>query len=49
MGFGSILYINCVCGVLISVTTNKYHHINETLRGHRTFDVNTKAALGKYN
>ena len=49
MGFANILYIDCAYGVLNSVTRNKYHNINETLRGPRTFDVNTKAALGELN
>lgn len=49
MGFGSILYVDCDCGVLNAVSTNKFHCSKESPRGRRAFDVNTKAALGKYN
>ena len=44
MGFGSTLYIQCECGVLNSVTTNKSHRTGK--RGPPVFDVNTKAAVG---
>lgn len=44
-GLGSILYIECSCGMLNSVVTNKRHSTGK--RGVPTFDVNTKAALGK--
>ena len=49
MGFGSILYIDCTCRAMNSVTTNKCHNSKETTRGRKTFDVNTKAALGRYH
>lgn len=44
-GFGSILYIECLCGTLNKVTTNKAHHVHK--RGHPVFDINTKTAVGK--
>ena len=47
-GYGSILYVECQCGVLNSITTNKTQFTSPSLRGRPAFDVNTKAALGKY-
>jgi hypothetical protein len=44
-GFGSLFYINCSCGVINSVETNKRHRVNK--QGPKVFDINTKAALGK--
>lgn len=43
-GLGSTLYINCSCGVINAVTTNKSHRLGT--RGPQIFDVNTKAAIG---
>ena len=44
-GFGSIFIINCECGVLNRVETNKSHRAGG--RGPAVFDINTKAAVGK--
>ena len=49
-GFRSTLYIECPCGhsgVLNYVPSNKDHYASPSLSGRLTFDVNTKAVLGK--
>ena len=43
-GFGSRLYIECTCGIVNTVETNKRHRVNN--KGPKVFDINTKAALG---
>lgn len=45
-GFGSLLLIECECGIVNEVTTGKTHRVGA--RGPPVFDVNTKAALGMY-
>ena len=45
-GFGSVLTLQCSCGMLNTVTTNKAHRVGS--RGPPIFDLNTKAALGMY-
>lgn len=42
--FESSLYVNCSCGVINKIETNKSHCTSE--RGPAVFDVNTKAAIG---
>ena len=44
-GYGSLLYIDCTCGFINTVETNKRHRVNN--KGPKVFDINTKAALGK--
>ncbi|KAL5012907.1 hypothetical protein ScPMuIL_011458 [Solemya velum] len=46
-GLGSMLYVQCVCGVSNTITTSKTHKTAK--RGMPTFDVNTKAALGMFH
>ncbi|KAL5019190.1 hypothetical protein ScPMuIL_004912 [Solemya velum] len=48
-GLSSLLYVECVCGTLNSITTSKSHHAKESKRGVPAYDVNTKAALGMYH
>lgn len=46
-GFGSILYIECVCGVLNNVRTNKVHRAPGKSKGCLIYDINTKMATAK--
>jgi len=43
-GFGSLLYIDCACGIINVVETNKRHRRKP--KGPKAFDINLKSALG---
>lgn len=43
-GFGSLLYVKCLCWMINKVTTNKSHRMHS--KGVGVFDVNTMAAIG---
>lgn len=49
-GLGSILYIVCKCGQHNTVYSAKIHYDQAKLHKTRPiFDINSKAAIGKYN
>ena len=49
VGYASILYVSCDCGIINTVTTGKSHRPpDKSNRGMPVYDVNTKAVLGKF-
>ena len=49
VGYASILYITCQCGMLNTITTGKSHRpANKSNKGMPVYDINTKAVLGKF-
>ena len=47
VGYASIMYISCDCGVLNKVSTGKSHRPpDKSKRGMPVYDINTKAVLG---
>ena len=48
VGYASILYIDCECGMTNPVSTNTSHRPSDkSNRGMPVYDINTKAVLGK--
>ena len=49
VGYASILYISCECGMMNNITTGKSHRPSDKSKvGMPVYDINTKAVIGKY-
>ena len=47
-GLNSLLYVECICGMMNKVYTNKSHRAEGKKTGRPIYDVNTKTAMGRF-